>query len=213
MVDRNFLTNEADEDTRRSFLKKGALATAGTVAGAGSAAGQETAGQETSSQETTAQEGSDNGTIFVDDEMFQGLMYSDQIRPLSNFYITSPVLNYTPNVPERLGGPVTEYNMRIITYVATAERVQLFVPNDASFPEYSDYFGYIVDDEGQYPEDEWHPPEVYTFTGEFQPYKDTDKLAQVKFAPLEQSAEEALWDDAGASGPIDTKSEFDDQQF
>jgi hypothetical protein len=196
MVDVNPLAMNGDEDTRRSFLKRGAFATVGSDFAASTAA---------------AQGGTDEagGGDVVADETFEAVTHAGQIRPLGQFYITSPGLDFTPAVPERFGGPMTGYDMRIATYMNTAERFHLYVANDAEFPPYRDANGYVVDDEGEYGPEEWHPPEMYTFTGEFRQFGESDQLVRVEFAPLAEDVEASLWD----SGNVDGQDDFDDERF
>lgn len=103
----NLIEKFVDGASRRDVLKTGALATAGlTVAGTGTAAAQ-----------IDEEEGVGvDDDVFVNDEQWNYVMFQNDYRPESEFVITSPVIDWTPNVPANLGSPFQGYNTRMIRY-------------------------------------------------------------------------------------------------
>ena len=107
------------EDSRRSFIKKGALASGGLalgISGAGSAAAQ-------ADNETQSGTGSEEGSAGVETGE-EALIDSDEYREDAQFRVASPVIDETPAFE---GFTFGEYDTRAIEYVNTGERV-LFYP-------------------------------------------------------------------------------------
>lgn len=123
-----------ESDARRSFMKKGVLASGGLALGlSGLVSGQEgnsttQEGNSTSTQEETptatpAGEGGNGG---------KALMFNDEFRPGAQFRVTSPVLEQNPDVEGVQEGDIwSEYNTRTIQYLNTNEQVTFFPAHDA----------------------------------------------------------------------------------
>jgi hypothetical protein len=105
MTDSNFL----DSDSRRSFMKKGALASGALSLGLGSVGG------------AAAQQSDDQA------EGGKALMFNDEFRPGAQFRVVSPVLEENPDVRGVSQGSLwSEYNTRAIEYLNTNEQVMFF---------------------------------------------------------------------------------------
>ncbi|WP_135365282.1 hypothetical protein [Halosimplex halophilum] len=163
MTDQNATTGE----TRRSILKKGALAT-GAAAGVAGCAGL---GDEGPAAETdTDGDGTDvfgDGTDTDDetetdgDDAVEGggnggkaLMFADAFRGGAQFRVTSPVIEQQPEVEGVEDGAVwSDYNTRVVEYVNTEEDVLFFPAHDAEITEgrvyeLHDNFTWLSDDAG-----------------------------------------------------------------
>ncbi len=176
MTDKNNLLETLTGDSsRRSVLKTGALTTAGlTLTGVGSAAAQQ-----------------DDG--IVDGESDKALMFADQFNPNSRFVITSPVIEWNPNVQEVRDADWSEYNTRMIRYLNTGQRAQFFMAEDAEVPEYDQQAGYVVDAEGD--TQQGNPqPEVFSMEQEWAPFG-ASRLVTVNFSPVGEDEEDDLLDD------------------
>ena len=198
MTDTNLLGKLVDEETRRSFLKKGAFATAGASLASGSAAAQ---------AEGDDGLGAGDDEDDVVDEQFRGVVFQNNFRPDANFVITSPVLDWTPDVPADIGGPLTAFNTRMITYMNTGERVPLFVSQDAENVDYVDDYGYVPDNDQEFAEDEWVQPEVFEMDNQYSAFGQTNRLLTVQVNPLEEDVEDDVLSD------FESQDEFNDFLF
>lgn len=113
------------DTSRRSMLKKSALATVGTgILGSsmGSAAAQETG--------TTTGNGGNQA------DGGKALMFNDEFRPGAQFRVRSPVLEQDPDVEGVQQGDIwSEYNTRRIEYLNTNEEVYFFPAHDAELQQ------------------------------------------------------------------------------
>ena len=204
--------------SRRSMLKKSALATVGTgILGSsmGSAAAQE--GGNGGGQNGDGDNDPFDEDLFVANESMKGLIFKDQWEPNNLFTIASPVLEFNPDVPEVNDNIWSGYNSRMIRILGTNETVLFFPANDAALGPYDDNFGYVVDDdfvndnnelvvdgaplgdEGGVDDQELQQlrPTVYAWNREQNLFGDADNLLTVEFSPIPDDQEQAVWDEFG----------------
>jgi len=157
MTDQNATTGE----TRRSILKKGALATgaAAGIAGCSALDGEEgpAAGTDTDggAGEGPLGEGTEpDGEGAVEAGSGKALMFADEFRGGAQFRVTSPVIEHQPEVEGVEDGSVwSDYNTRVVEYVNTQEDVLFFPAEDAEITEgrvyeLHDNFTWLSDDAG-----------------------------------------------------------------
>ena len=205
-------TNERStgESTRRSVLKKGALATVATGI-AGSSIGS-----------VAAQDGGDGGDdgfgadLFVQGEAMKGLMWKDHWHPEDLFTVASPVIDINPDVEEVNDNVWSGYNTRIIRYLNSDEHVLMWVANDAALGPFDDQFGYVVDDdfvendqivvdgspigdEGGVDDQELQAlrPTFYAMNREQNLFGDSNNMVTVQFSPIPDAQEDAVWNEYG----------------
>lgn len=177
-----------DESSRRNFMKKGALATAGV--------GLATSGTATAQEE-------DDDDVFVNNEQAQCVMFQNDFRPGSEFVITSPVIDWSPRVPADLGTPFEGYNTRIISYRGTGDNVLFFQAQDAQVPNYNEEAGYVVDDDQTFGENEFTQPEVFSLWNDASFFEGTNRLVTATFSPTEEDFENDIWNDEDFDGDDD----------
>ncbi|WP_136716316.1 hypothetical protein [Halorientalis salina] len=173
--DNDLLESFMDGSTRRSVLKTGTLATAGLALGTGTATAQEDDG--------------DGGGLG--EEYDKALMFADQFNPNSKFVISSPVLQWNPNVQEVREAAWSEYNTRMIRYLNTGQRATFFQAEAAEVPEFDQEAGYVVDAEGDTSEQGTPQPEVFDMHQEWAPFG-ASRLVTVNFTPVGEDEEDAL---------------------
>lgn len=116
-------------ESRRSFIKRGALTSGGLAVGL-SSIGRVTA-QEGDTTETSAGDDSDSRSA---------VMFNDAYRPGAQFRVVSPPISERPDLEDRPEGKSLEgYTTRVIEYVNTAEEVLLLVPPDVDVKQGSVY--------------------------------------------------------------------------
>lgn len=172
--------------SRRGFMKKGAVATAGLAAVPGMAAAQD-----------------DDNDTFVNDARYRCVMFQNDFRPDADFIITSPVLDWTPDVPANLGNPFENYNTRMIRYRGTGENVLFFQAQDAQVPNFNQEAGYVVDDDQSFGENEFTQPEVFSLWNEASFYEGTNRLVTGFFSPVEEDYENQIFEEEGFDGGED----------
>ena len=182
-----------DGASRRNFLKKSALATAGAgLVASGTAAAQE-----------------DDENDFVDEERIRIAMFANDFRGGARFMITSGVIEWTPNVPQNLGGELTGYNTHMGTYLNTADRFTMFVSQEANLgANYDEDEGWFVDDE----EEEsggFNQPVLYELANEYSFYEGSDEIITGYAYPLEQDVTDQIFADEG----LNTEGEVNDFLF
>lgn len=180
--DQNLLDRLTDDSTRRSVLKKGALATAGA-----GLAGISTGG--------AAAQVEDDGVVD-DQEWDKGIISTGQFQPRGRFIITSPVLRWNPRVEEIRDNVWSEYNTRLIRYLNTNDIVPFWQAHEAEVPDFNEQAGYVVDDEGDTFQDGTVQPEVFRMNADASLFGDSGYLT-VQFTPVGEDEEEALFDDEG----------------
>lgn len=170
-------------ETRRSFVKKGALASGTAVLGlSGTAAADD-------DQED------DDDDVFVNEEQAKCILFQNDFRPGSEFIITSPVIEWTPNVPQNLGSPFEGYNTRIIRYRGSGDNVVFFQSQDAQVPNFSQEAGFVVDDDEDFGENEFVQPEVFSLWNQASFFEGTTRLVTARFSPVEEDFENQIFDE------------------
>ncbi|WP_408960545.1 twin-arginine translocation signal domain-containing protein [Natrinema sp. 74] len=188
--DTSLLDRIADDESRRSFLKKSALTTAVTgLAASGTVAAQEDEGGVVEADDEDPFEGEDQIRVAA---------FQDAFQPNARFMIVSGTIEYAPNVPENLGGPLTGFNAHMAAYVNTGKRFTLFVQQGenlgASFNEDAGWF--VDNDEGGDGGGDgggFNQPALYEFESEFSRYEGTDRIVTTYALPLEQDVEEQVF--------------------
>lgn len=130
MSDENDSSIEQFVNSRRSFLQKGALASAAAAVGLGgiglSGAQDGDDGNETETPDETATPEGETA------EGGKALMFNDEFRPGAQFRVKSPVVEQNPDVMGVEEGNIfSEYNTRIIEYLNTDEDIYFFPAQDA----------------------------------------------------------------------------------
>lgn len=177
----NLLQRLTGESTRRSVLKSGALATAGAgLAGAstGGAAAQ------------------DDDDVLDNQEWDKAIIAAAHFQPASRFIITSPVLQWDPNVEEIEDNIWSEYNTRAIRYLNQNEQVFFWQAHEAEIPNFNQEAGYVVDAEGDTFQDGTMQPEIFRMHSEGSIFGDSGYVT-VNFTPVGEDEEDAFFDDEG----------------
>lgn len=166
----------ADDSSRRNFLKTSALATAGTgLLATGTAAAQE-----------------DDDDDILNDQSFNVAMFQNDFRGGARFLITSGIIEYSPNIPQNLGGPLTGYNTHMASYLNTADRFTIFVNQEANLgASYDEEAGWFVDEEAA--EEGYNQPALYELDNEYSFYEGTDQIITANAYPLEQDVEDNVF--------------------
>lgn len=154
------------DESRRSFLKKSAVATVGASAAASGVA---------SAQDDGANEGP-----------WKALVFQTNFYPEARFTFISDVLEWNPNYGGIDDSWFSDYNMRMIRWLNTGEHRQIFVADDADVGQFDDDLGFVVDDQDQ------DQPQVYEVSPEASVFEDDPKLATIEFSPVEEEAEDQL---------------------
>lgn len=195
MVGNNAVDRTEDGETRRSFMKKGAVATVGVGAVASGAA--------------SAQEGQRDETDRVADglekqeEGWKAVIFVDGFHSAGRFTIVSGVIDWVPDYGEIDGSWFSDYNTRQIRWQNTDEVVPLFVAQDAPVGEYDENLGFVTDGDA-------NRPKLYEMNEEWVPFDDNSRLLTVNVNPVsEDEAGDVLrnedwWaTDEGGSGGSD----------
>ena len=198
-------TDRSAPDSRRSFLKHGVLATAIGVAASGTASAREetTEDEEHPGQRDTVSQPERN-------EQFTVIMFDDDFRRRARFVLTSTVVDWKPTIPVDLGDRLVEYDTYMGAYLNTGERFPIFVSEQASLDaEYNEEQGYFVSQDTSFEGGDFAHPKVYELTNEFDIYQQTDKVIRAAAQPLDDDAQEEVFDDER----IDTREKFDEFLF
>lgn len=179
-------------ESRRSFVENGALPTiTAGLAASGTAAAQE-------------DEEDDEGPLLTD-RGIRVALFDNDFRGGARFLITSGIIDYTPDVPQDVGGEFVPFNTHMATYLNTADRFTLFVSQDenlgANYAEGSGWFA-DGDDDG----DGFNEPALYELANEYGFYGQTDRLITAYAYPLEPDAEAAVYEDEGFDSEADVKN-------
>ncbi|MFC4549202.1 MULTISPECIES: hypothetical protein [Halorussus] len=199
------------ESTRRSVLKKGALATvASGIAGSAvsSVAAQDDGGAGDGDQF--------DDDLYVEAEGMKGLMWRDHWHPDDLFTVASPIIETNPDIEEVNDNIWSGYNTRIVRYLDSDEHVLMFVANEAELGPYDDNFGYVVDDDfvdndeivldgspigddGGVDDQELSQlrPTIFALNRENNLFGDTENLVTVQFSPIPEDQEQAVWNEYG----------------
>lgn len=142
----------------------------------------------------TAQEDDDPKDDVLQGKRFEAALFRNDFRGGARFFISSQTLDYTPPVPQRLGGPLTGYNTHMATYLNSAERFPVFVQQGASLAaDFDQSVGYYVDSR-ETTDDEITQPALYEFATRSSVYEGTDQIVQTYATPLEHDAENLILD-------------------
>lgn len=178
-------------DSRRSFIKKGALATGALALGAsGNAAAQRGSGQ-------------------FEDEGWQALTFIDNFHPNARFSFVSGVVEWVPNYGDVRDSFFTDYNTYQIRWLNTDEVVPLFVAEDADIGEYDSDLGFVPD-----ADDDPDQPQLYQMNQEWTPFGDNERLITVNANPVNEDDEDDIletqdwWQisDSGSDGATSTET-------
>ena len=160
------------DDSRREFMKKGAVATGALALGASGTA--------------TAQQDGDDGIL---DEGWQALIFISNFHPNGRFVFVSDVVEFTPNYGDVRDSFFTDYNTYQIRWLDTDEVVPLFVAEDAPIGQYDADLGFIPDED-----DDPNQPQVYEVDQDWTPFGDNERLITINASPLGEDDEDALLD-------------------
>ena len=182
------------DESRRSFMKKGAVASGAAalgLSGVGTAA----------AQDEGAEDDSDD-FINAEAESISAAMFSTAFRPGGRFIITSPVIDWTPDVQQNIAGQFEKFNTRVIQYVDTNEQVLFFQAQDAEVPNYNEDAGYVVDNDEEWGIGDEVQPEVYAFGYDQEVFggQNQQGLISVTARPLEEDEEEGIFGGDGVEG-------------
>ncbi|HMB51341.1 MAG TPA: twin-arginine translocation signal domain-containing protein [Natronoarchaeum rubrum] len=170
------LLERITDESRRSFLKKSAVATAGVGAAATGTA--------------SAQDGDDDiGANWFENE-WKGLVFPQSFYPEARFTFVSGVVEWTPNYGDVQDSWFSDYNTRMIRWLNSGEQDQLFVAEDANIGEYDEELGFIPDQDG----DDSDQPQVFEIRPEWAPFGDNQDLITVNFSPAEEETENQILD-------------------
>ncbi|MBX0296820.1 hypothetical protein [Haloarcula nitratireducens] len=175
---------DLDSDSRRSFLKKGALASSVLALGvSGTAAAQET----------------DGGVGDLDDN-WKALTFIDNFHPNARFTFVSGVVEWAPNYGDVQDSYFSDYNTYMIRWLNTDNVVPLFVAQGANIGEYDADLGFIPDDD-----DDQNQPQLFEMNREWTPFGDNERLITVNASPVgEETEDEILANDDWWQGTQDS---------
>lgn len=173
--DNSVLDRISSDETRRSFLKKGAVATAGATAASGVA----------SAQNDDDDDGIDVGGDL--DDNWKALIFASNFHPEARFAIVSDVVEWTPNYGDVRDSWFSDYNTRQIRWMNTGEIVSLFVAHEANVGEYDDDLGFITD-----PDDDQNQPQLFEMNREWTPFGDNPRLVTVNVSPVGEDTEDGI---------------------
>ncbi len=197
MNDENTSDRPDGESTRRSVLKRGALATAAAgLAGvtSGGAAAQES-----------------DGTPGDDRNLMSAIISAALYRPNARFFITSPVLDWSPKVPEVQDNVWSDYNTRVLRYLNTDQEAMFYQAHEAQIPQFDQEAGYVVDAEGDTGPNGAPQPEIFRMHPGFGLLGDSRYMA-IRFSSVPEEEEDDWLDnddwwyagkDEDAVGPDD----------
>ena len=156
-------------DSRREFMKKGALATGALTLGASGTAAAQTG---------------DDGVL---DEGWKALIFISNFHPQARFSIVSDVVEWVPNYGDVRDSFFTDYNTYHIRWLNTDEVVPLFVAEDAPIGEYDSDLGFISD-----ADDDQNQPQLYEMDQEYTPFGDNERLITVNVSPVGEDEEDQI---------------------
>jgi len=167
------LLDRIGDDSRRSFLKKSAVATAGVgLAASGTA---------------SAQDGDDDDYFGQE---WKGLVFPQTFYPEARFSFVSDVVEWTPNYGDVRDSWFTDYNTRMIRWLNTGEQDQLFVAEDANIGDFDEDLGFVPD-QGEGDDSQ---PQVFEIRPEWAPFGDNQDLITVNFSPADPETSDQILD-------------------
>lgn len=131
----------------------------------------------------------DDGDVLLQEEAMECATFQEHYRPSAEFIVTSPTLDWTPDVAVNLGSRKEPYNVRMIRYRGTGDTVPLFVSDESTLTGYSEEVGYVVDDEQTFAEDEFVQPQVFSTWNAASYFEGTTRVVTAKFSPVEEDYE------------------------
>lgn len=193
-----------DDETRRSFLKKGTAATAGLAATGLASAQNGTDGNATDGNATDAEDGD------IRPENWPALVFVDSFHPNARFAITSGVVEWTPNYNEVADSPMHQYNTRMIRWLNSGEVVPLYVgqaeEQQIDIGEYDSELGYVVDD------DDPNQPQLYQMDQDWTPFEANTRMVEVNVSRVDEETEDRIleeedwWRDGGNGAGTATRT-------
>lgn len=169
---KNWRLGDSD-DSRRSFMKKGALASGALALGASGVA--------------TAQD--DDGGVGDLDDAWKALIQVSNFRPNARFTFVSGVVDWVPNYGDVRDSWFSDYNTYQIRWLNTDEVVPLYVAQDANIGEYDEELGYIPD-----ANDDQNQPQLFEMNREWTPFGDNNTLITVNASPVGEEEEDQILD-------------------
>lgn len=156
------------DESRRSFLKKSAVAS--VAVGAGTL-------------------GSGVGVAQVGDldEGWKALTFVDNFHPEGRFTFVSGVVEWTPNYGDVRDSWFSDFNTRMIRWLNTDEAVPLFVAEAANIGEYDQELGFIPD-----VDDDANQPQLFEMEKEWTPFGDNPRLITVNASPVPEDEEDEI---------------------
>lgn len=160
------------DESRRTFLKKSVVATAGASAAASGVA----SAQDYDEERPGPLEGA-----------WEALIFQNNFHPEARFAIVSDTIDWSPNYGGIDDSWFTGYNTRMIRWLNTGEHVQLFVADEADIGQYDVSLGYVPN-----LKDGSDRPLVYEVSPEWSPFDDDPRLTTINFSPVEAEIETQL---------------------
>jgi len=155
------------DDSRRSFLKKGAIASSVLAIGASGTA--------------MAQDGD------ILDEEWKALINISNFYPDARFTFVSGVVEWVPNYGDVTDSWFSDYNTYQIRWLNNGEVVPLFVAHDADIGEYDEDLGFITD-----ADDDQNQPQVFQMSREWSPLGDNEEVITVNASPVDEEDEDEI---------------------
>ena len=178
------------DQSRRSFVRDGALASGGLALGL-SAAGTAAAQQ----NETDAASGDDTAGSGLEEA--NGLIFAGNFHPGARFAVVSDVVEWIPNYGGVRGVQFVDYNTYMIRWQNTGNVVPLWVAEAADVGQYDGNLGYIADNQAK------QQPQFFEMDREYTPLGDNPQLVTVRFSPVPEedqarvAASEDWWNEPG----------------
>lgn len=168
---KNGLLFGRSDDSRRSFLKKGALATGAlTIGASGTAVAQE-----------------DDGVFGDLDDAWKALINVDNFHPNGRFTFVSEVIEWNPSYGDVQDSWFSDYNTYQIRWLNGDEIVPLYVAHDANIGEYDEELGFIPD-----ADDDQNQPQLFEMNREWTPFSDNNQLITVNASPVTEEEEDDI---------------------
>ena len=173
-------------ESRRSFVKKGALAGSALALGAsGSAAAQTTDGGTPTTPTDSA-------------EKIDAVIQGSNFHPNGRFNFASGVVDFTPEFPAVARDVLASYNTYMIRWLNTNEMVPIWIEGDATLDAFNEQLGFIPDSENP------NQPSIFEMDAGMQPFQESNHLVEVAISPIPQDEQENVLD-------TDEFYEFQDQ--
>ena len=165
--DKDTLEPITEGETRRSFMKKGAVATVGASAlGSGVGAAQ------------------DDGGLT---EGWKALISADNFHPGGRFTFVSGVVDWSPTYGDVQDSWFSDYNTRMIRWLNTNQTVPLFVAQSANVGDYDSELGFVTD-----VDDDQNQPQLFEVNQEWTPFGDNPQLVTVNASPVSEEEEDQI---------------------